>query len=109
MKTLLLLSAFGALNGAELRLGIIGTDTSHVTAFTKMLNDPSAPDHIAGAKVVAAYKGGSPDIESSRSRIDRFTQELQDKWHVRIVDTIPELVKQVDGVLLTSVDGRVHL
>ena len=25
---------------ADLRLGIVGTDTSHVIAFTKLLNDP---------------------------------------------------------------------
>jgi hypothetical protein len=104
---LMLLAA--VLPAAELRLGLVGTDTSHVTAFTKMLNDPAAPDHIAGAKVVAAYKGGSPDIESSRSRIDKFTQELQEKWQVRIFDSIPEMCKQVDAVLIESVDGRAHL
>lgn len=98
-----------ALCGADLRLGIVGTDTSHVGAFTKMLNDPSAPDHIGGAQVVAAYKGGSPDIESSRTRIDKFTQELQNKWHVTIYDSIAELCKHVDAVLIESVDGRAHL
>ena len=104
----LILSA-AILPAAELRLGIVGTDTSHVGAFTKMLNDPAAPGHIAGAKVVAAYKGGSPDIESSRSRIEKFTQELRDKWQVRIFDSIPEMCKQVDAVLIEGVDGRVHL
>lgn len=97
------------LPAADLRLGIVGTDTSHVTAFTKMLNDASAPDHIPGVKVVAAYKGGSPDVESSRTRIDKFIEELRDKWHVTVVQTIPELCKQVDAVLIESVDGRVHL
>ncbi len=106
--TLLIFSG-AVLPAAELRLGFVGTDTSHVTAFTKMLNDPAAPDHIAGAKVVAAYKGGSPDIESSRSRIEKFTQELRDKWQVRIFDSIPEMCKNVDAVLIESVDGRVHL
>ncbi|MGI8746680.1 MAG: Gfo/Idh/MocA family protein [Bryobacteraceae bacterium] len=112
MKTLLLCcgTCFSvSLSSAELRLGIVGTDTSHVIAFTRTLNDPSAPDHIPGARVVAAYKGGSPDIESSRSRIDKFTQDLQDKWHIRIVESVPELCQQVDAVLLESVDGRVHL
>ncbi|MDQ6759605.1 MAG: Gfo/Idh/MocA family oxidoreductase [Acidobacteriota bacterium] len=106
--TLLIFSG-AVLPAADLRLGFVGTDTSHVTAFTKMLNDPAAPDHISGAKVVAAYKGGSPDIESSRSRIERFTQELRDKWQVRIFDSIPEMCKNVDAVLIESVDGRVHL
>ena len=95
--------------GAELRLGLVGTDTSHVTAFTKILNDPTAPDHVAGARVVAAYKGGSSDIESSRTRVDEYAAELRDKWHVEIVNTIEELCSRVDAVLLTSVDGRPHL
>ena len=61
---------------AALRLGIIGTDTSHVTAFTEILNDESSPDHVPGGRVVAAYKGGSPDIESSATRVDKFADEL---------------------------------
>src|SRR6202012_1673732 len=61
---------------ADIRIGIIGTDTSHATAFTRILNDPSSPDHVPGARVVAAFKGGSPDIEESASRIERFTKEL---------------------------------
>jgi predicted dehydrogenase len=92
-----------------IRLGIIGLDTSHVIAFTKVLNDPGNPEHVAGAKVVAAFKGGSPDIEASRSRIEGFTAELRDKWKVEIVNDIPTLCQKVDAVLLESVDGRPHL
>ena len=29
----------------ELRIGMIGLDTSHVTAFTALLNDPKSPNH----------------------------------------------------------------
>ena len=94
---------------ADLKLGIVGTDTSHVVAFTAALNDPSSPDHVAGARVVAAYKGGSPDLPASRDRIEGFTKTLREKYGVEIVDTIAELCKRVDGVLLTSNDGRVHL
>jgi len=93
----------------EIKVGMIGLDTSHVTAFTKLLNDKSDPHHIPGARVVAAFKGGSPDVESSRTRIDRFTAELKDKWGVEIVDSIEELCKKVDVALLESVDGRPHL
>jgi len=92
-----------------IRVGLIGLDTSHVIAFTKLLNDPSNPDHVPGARVVAAFKGGSPDIESSRTRIEGFTAELRDKWKVEIVDDIPTLCRKVDAVLLESVDGRPHL
>ncbi len=98
-----------AQNPVPLRLGLIGLDTSHVLRFTELLNDPSHPDHVPGARVVAAFKGGSPDVEASRSRIERFTAELQDKWRIELVGTIEELCQKVDAVLLTSVDGRVHL
>ena len=95
--------------GNLIRIGMIGLDTSHVTAFTAILNDPGHPNHVPGAKVVAGFRGGSPDMERSFSRIDQFTSELQQKWKVRLFDSIPELCRQVDLVLLTSVDGRVHL
>jgi len=88
------------------RIGIIGLDTSHVTEFTKFINDPAKN---YGCKVVAGYPGGSPDIPSSANRVEKFTEELRDKYGVQIVDSIEELCQKVDGVLLESVDGRPHL
>jgi len=103
-----------ALTGAAaeekvIRLGMVGLDTSHVVAFTQMLNDHKNGEHVPGAKVVAGFKGGSPDIESSISRVDEYTNELKEKWGVKIYDSISELCKHVDGVLIESVDGRPHL
>jgi hypothetical protein len=115
MKTILsfsLLLCCGFVNAAfaeTIRLGMIGLDTSHVIAFTRLINDPAAKDHVPGAKVVAAFKGGSPDIEASWSRIDRFTEQLQKDFGIQLVDSIEELCEQVDAILLMSVDGRPHL
>jgi hypothetical protein len=92
-----------------LRVGIIGLDTSHVVAFTALLNDPKSPQHVPGARVVAAFKGGSADIKESSGRLEGFTRTLQEKWGVEIVDSIPQLCEKVDAVLLESVDGRPHL
>jgi len=92
-----------------LRVGIIGLDTSHVVVFTRIFNDPTGPEHIPGIRVVAAFKGGSPDVEDSRTRIDGFTAELRDKWNIKIVEDIPTLCGMVDAILLESVDGRTHL
>ena len=89
------------------RVGIIGLDTSHSIAFTKVLNDPDAAEDIAGFWVVAAYPHGSPDIESSTSRIPRYTEEIQE-FGVEIVDSIAELLERVDYVLLETNDGRPH-
>src|ERR1700733_6142398 len=87
------------------KLGIIGTDTSHASAFANLLNGGTVP----GAKIVAAYKGGSPDIESSRSRVDNYAKELQTKWGVEMVDDIPTLASKVDGILLMSIKDLMHL
>ena len=110
MKALwLLLPVSVAGCAADFRLGIVGTDTSHVPAFTRAFHDPASPDYIAGFRVVAAYKGGSPDLEASRTRVEKFAAEIQAKWGVEIVPDIATLCRKVDGVLLESVDGRVHL
>jgi predicted dehydrogenase len=93
----------------EIRIGIVGTDTSHVMHFTRILNDKSAPDHMPGARVVAAYKGGSPDIPSSYTRVNNYAEDLANKYGVKIVADIPTLCSLVDAVLLESNDGRVHL
>ena len=93
----------------DLRLGIIGTDTSHATAFTRVLNDAQAEGHVEGARVVAAYKGGSPDVEQSVKVLDKYAAELKEKWGVQFVDSIADLCPLVDGLLLESVDGRTHL
>ena len=93
----------------DLKLGIIGLDTSHAVAFTKILNDPDNPHHVKGAKVVAAFKGGSPDIPSSRDRVDRYTKTLVEDFGVKLYPTIEAMCGKVDAVLLESVDGRPHL
>ena len=109
LLTATLLTAATACLADDLRLGIIGLDTSHVVAFTKVLNDPASKDHVAGAKVVAAFKGGSQDIESSASRVEGYAKDLSEKFGVKIHDSIEEMCKNVDAVLLESVDGRPHL
>ncbi len=105
----ILLSAGSPAFGADLRLGIVGTDTSHTVAFASVLNDPGSKDYVPGARIVAAYKGGSPDIKESASRVDKYAEELRSKYGVEIVPDIATLLTKVDAVLLESVDGRPHL
>jgi hypothetical protein len=109
LTLLLLVLALGSVSAADLKLGMIGLDTSHVIAFTKLLNETNNKDYIPGGKVVVVFKGGSPDVESSHTRVDGYTKQLKDQFGVKIVDTIEELCAQVDAVLIESVDGRPHL
>ena len=92
-----------------LRLGLIGLDTSHVIAFTSRFNEPDNPNHVPGGRVVAAFKGGSADIESSHTRVEGYTKTLVEKYGVKIYDNIKEVCENVDAILLTSLDGRPHL
>jgi len=103
------LSLATSLVAADLRIGLIGLDTSHVVAFTSRLNNSDEKNHVPGGKIVAAFKGGSPDIESSASRIDGFTKTLVEKYGVKLYDSIEELCRNVDAVMIESVDGRPHL
>jgi len=89
----------------DLRAGIIGTDTSHVPAFTALFR--SRPEWRI--KVVAAFKGGSPDLPTSANRVEGFAKTIHDKYGVELVGSIEELLPKVDVVLLESVDGRPHL
>lgn len=90
------------------RIGIIGLDTSHSTAFVKALNDSGAGSKYNGYKFVAAYPKGSNDIKSSIDRIPGYTEEVK-KNGVEIVNSISELVSKVDYVCLETNDGRLHL
>ena len=74
-----------------LRLGIIGCDTSHATAFAGILNDPAAPNHVPDAMITAACRTFSPDIEWSRTRVDGFAAEMRERWGVKFVGSIADL------------------
>lgn len=92
---------------AVMRVGIIGLDTSHATAFTKIINE-AKEGPLTGFRVVAAYPKGSPDILSSTERVPGYTEEVK-KHGVEIVDSIETLLTKVDCVLLETNDGRPHL
>lgn len=111
LKALLVIAALTCALPAQaetevFRLGMIGLDTSHVIAFTQLINNPK---NDYGCKVVAGFSGGSPDMPASADRVEKFTRRLRDEFGLEIVDTIEQLCDKVDGILLESVDGRPHL
>lgn len=103
------ISSPAAAQDSPLRLGIIGTDSSHSVEFTRILNDSQAKDHVSGALVVAAYRGGNPNLTLSRDRIEGFTHTLQTRWKLPFVSHITDLCSKVDGLLLLSVDAGSRL
>lgn len=91
-----------------LRIGVAGLDTSHVTAFATLLHDSANAHYVPGARIAAAFPGGSPDFELSIGRVDQFTGVLKDQHGVELVSSISALEGKCDAVMLLSIDGRVH-
>ena len=90
-----------------LKIGIIGLDTSHSTAFSKLINTGNE-EWSKGFKVVAAYPYGSQTIKSSYERIPKYIDEVK-TYGVEVVGSIQELLDKVDCVFLETNDGRLHL
>jgi predicted dehydrogenase len=90
------------------RIGLIGLDTSHVTAFAQLLNDPAHRHHIPGARVTVAWPGGSPDVAMSISRVEGFTQTLREKYQTAIVGSPADVAAACDLVFIETIDGRRH-
>ena len=111
MKHLVIACTALALSAAfaepERKVGVIGLDTSHALAFTKLMNVDKDPG-VAGFRVVAAYQWGSRDIISSTNRYPKYVPQMQEMG-VEIVPSIADLLKKVDVVLLETNDGREHL
>lgn len=92
---------------SEIRVGYVGLDSSHCTAFTDLFQSLPMKDAQSVA-VTAAYAGGSDDFPMSRDRVAGFTAQMQ-LHGVTIVPRIEELLSCVDAVIVGSVDGRQHL
>lgn len=97
------------MSGKKIRIGIIGLDTSHASAFTQLLHDKNHAYHVPGGEVTVAYPGGSDDFEMSYSRVAGFTEQMRGQYGVAIVDSPEAVAEGCDAILLESADGRVHL
>jgi len=93
----------------DMKIGIVGLDTSHCEAFVSTLNYPDGPHHVPGARVVGAYPGGSELCAVSRDRLGKFTEAIHERHGIALYDSIEELGEVVDAFVLHSVDGRQHL
>lgn len=92
----------------ELRIGMVGLDTSHCEAFAKILHNEAYDYHLPGARIVGIYPGGSPHFDKSYTRVQGFTDTLHKGYGAKIYDDLATLANDVDAIFLESVDGRQH-
>lgn len=81
-----------------MKIGIIGTDSSHAIAFSKRL--------INKGHEIFAYRGGSL-IELSSTRIERISGQLCENG-IPFIDSLQELSQICDAFIITSVDASQH-
>lgn len=93
----------------QLKIAMIGLDTSHAVAFAELIQDPKHPHHVPGGRLVTAFPCASDDFSLSRDRVAGFTKTLEDKHGVAIHPSIEEAVAGADAVVLASSDGRCHV
>lgn len=103
------LTAFAAAaDAAPVKVGVLGLDNYQAVAYSQLFNDPKAAGDLAGLRVVAAYPCGSPDIEESVMGLPKWKEQIG-AFGVELVDSIDELLKRCDVVMIMSLDGRTHL
>lgn len=107
----IIVAAAGALcacaASAEIKVGIIGLDTSHSVRFAEVLN-VKKPDFAEGVRIVAAHQWGSKDIVSATNRYPKYIAEIS-AMGVELVPSVDELIAKVDAVCIETNDGREHL
>ena len=102
------------------RVGILGIDNFGSVAYTEFLNNPKNEGVFADVHVVAAYPVLSPDYPESADLTERWKKQLLDMYQgaadpkdrgpkIEMVDSLDELLKRCDAVMIFSMDGTKHL
>lgn len=102
------------------KLGILGIDNFGSVAYTEFLNRPHAEGVFEGVRVVAAYPVGCPDYPDSDKLVEQWKKQLLAMYQspkdpkdavppIEMVNSVDELLSKCDGIMIFSMDGRLHL
>ncbi|QDU30097.1 Oxidoreductase family, NAD-binding Rossmann fold [Anatilimnocola aggregata] len=90
------------------RVGVLGLDNYQAVAYSQLFNSPKAEGDLAGLKVVAALPIGSEKLPLELKDIPRWQAQIG-KYGVEMVDSVDELLKRSDVIMVMTMDGRDHL
>src|SRR5436189_2532274 len=102
------------------RIGILGFDNYQAVEYVGFFNNPKAEGNLAGLRVVAAYPVTSADYPESAALTEHWKKQMLSLHQtpadpkdavppVEMVESIDELLKRCDAVMIWSLDGRQHL
>ncbi len=92
----------------DLKLAIIGLDTSHAVHFPERLQSPETPEaqRVSGMRAITCLKFPTP-FTSDEVLAER-TQKLE-SWGVTVTERFDEAIADVDAVLIEINDPAYHL
>lgn len=92
----------------EIRIGMIGLDTSHSIAFTKCLQAPDCPpeQHVDGARVITCMRFETPFQD--KEGLDKRQEQLEG-WGVKVTESLDEVVADCDALMLEINDPAYHV
>ncbi|NLO06578.1 MAG: Gfo/Idh/MocA family oxidoreductase, partial [candidate division WS1 bacterium] len=92
-----------------IRIGIVDTDSSHSTEFTKRINHVGIEEEqwVDGGRIVAAFPGYSEAVSDWQNKNRQYTEALV-SYGVEMVDSPEALVGMIDAAIVVSDDGRRH-
>lgn len=92
-----------------LKVGLVNLDTSHVIAFSQRLHHKGVAEEqwVDGAVTTHAWRGDSN--VRTKDEIEAYAQQLKNDYGVELVDTLDEMIDQVDVVCVEANEGWRHL
>lgn len=92
----------------EIKVAVVGLDTSHSIEFTKRIQAPECPSDqkVNGMKVVSCMRFDTP-FQNEEGQ-DKRQKQLED-WGVKVTADFKEAVKDCDAVLIEINDPAYHL
>ena len=91
----------------EFTLGVIGLDTSHTIAFTRLIQgEDDSEQAVRGLRIRRCMRFPSP----FQSEPDQDKRQAQlEQWGVEVSTSLDDTVRDVDGILLELNDPAMHL
>ncbi len=97
-----------AQDAKPVRVGVLGLDNYQAVAYSQLFNNPKAAGDLSGLRVVAAYASpASDDIDESKVSLPKWKEQIV-KFDVKLVDSVEDLLRQCDAVMIMSLDARKH-